>query len=100
VVQKDSEITGGTNDSVAMPLDVASSKRPGGRLQQFVQDVRMELKRVSWPTFDHVKGTTIITLIAVVFFTIYLYVVDHAIVQLGRLLNWVVNWLLSLLGIA
>src|SRR5215210_430274 len=62
------------------------------RTAQFLRDVRAEMKRVSWPTFNEVKNTTIITLIAVVFFAIYLFAVDQSwaflITQLDRLLNW------------
>ena len=62
------------------------------RTAQFLRDVRAEMKRVSWPTFNEVKNTTIITLIAVVFFAIYLFAVDRGwaflITQLESLLNW------------
>ena len=47
------------------------------RLQQFLRDVRAEMRRVSWPTANVVKNTTIITLIAVIFFAIYLFAVDR-----------------------
>jgi preprotein translocase SecE subunit len=87
-VQNDNEITG-TNDSVALPLNnVSTAGGPFGRIKQYWHDVRLELKRVSWPSLEHVRATTLITLAAVVFFTIYLYVVDQAIVWFGRFLNW------------
>ena len=56
-----------------------SSPRVGplGRMSQFLRDVRAEMKRVSWPSAREVKNTTIITLIAVIFFAIYLFLVDH-----------------------
>ena len=47
------------------------------RTSQFVRDTRAEMRRVSWPTATEVKNTTIITLIAVVFFAIYLFGVDR-----------------------
>ena len=50
---------------------------PIARLGQFIRDVRAEMKRVSWPTVNEVKNTTIITLIAVVFFAVYLFSVDR-----------------------
>ena len=63
------------------------------RTTQFMRDVRAEMKRVSWPTFNEVKNTTIITLIAVIFFAIYLFAVDQAlsflITQLTRLVEWI-----------
>jgi preprotein translocase subunit SecE len=66
------------------------------RTGQFLRDVRAEMKRVSWPTLKEVKNTTIITVVAVIFFAVYLWGVDHAIVQLGRF----GGWLLSLIGLA
>jgi preprotein translocase subunit SecE len=65
---------------------------PVGRMTQFLRDVRAEMKRVSWPTFNEVKNTTIITLVAVIFFSVYLFLVDRVwaflLVQLNHLLNW------------
>jgi len=65
---------------------------PIGRMMQFLRDVRAEMKRVSWPSAKEVKNTTIITIIAVIFFAIYLFLVDRLwsflLVQLNQLLNW------------
>ena len=47
------------------------------RTTQFLRDVRAEMRRVSWPTASEVKNTTIITLIAVIFFALYLFGVDR-----------------------
>jgi len=47
------------------------------RLEQFIRDTRSEMRRVSWPSATEVKNTTIITLIAVVFFAIYLFSIDR-----------------------
>ena len=47
-----------------------------GRAGQFIHDVRVELRRVSWPGAIEVRNTTIITIIAVIFFAVYLWVVD------------------------
>ena len=65
------------------------------RTSQFIHDVRSEMKRVSWPTANEVKNTTIITIIAVIFFAVYLFSVDWGIVLFGRL----VRWLFGLMGI-
>ena len=66
---------------------------PLGRLSHFLHDVRAEMKRVSWPDLNTVKNTTIITLIAVVFFAVYLFLVDRiwtfALTQLNQLLTWI-----------
>ena len=47
------------------------------RLTHFLRDTRAEMRRVSWPTMIEVRNTTIITLVAVVFFAIYLFGVDR-----------------------
>jgi preprotein translocase subunit SecE len=69
---------------------------PIERTGDFLHDVRAEMKRVSWPSATEVKNTTIITIIAVIFFAIYLFGVDQAIVQIGHF----GAWLLSLVGLA
>ena len=65
---------------------------PLGRMSQFLRDVRAEMRRVSWPSVKEVKNTTIITLIAVIFFAVYLFLVDRIwaflLEQLRHLMIW------------
>ena len=61
------------------------------RVTQFLHDVRAEMKRVSWPTPNDVKNTTIITLVAVIFLAVYLYAVDQGLTYLITGLEWLVN---------
>jgi preprotein translocase subunit SecE len=61
---------------------------PAGRLSQFIKDVRSELRRVSWPTAKEVKNTTLITLVAVIFFAAYLFAVDQALARAINGLIW------------
>ena len=71
--------------------------RPGyfERLGQFLRDVRSEMRRVSWPSAKDVQNTTIITVVAVIFFAVYLFAVDQGlaflITQLERFVNWLVG---------
>ena len=69
----------------------ASHTSPVGRLSQFLRDVRAELKRVSWPSAKEVKNTTIITLIAVIFFAAYLFAVDQGWARFITGLDWLLN---------
>jgi preprotein translocase subunit SecE len=48
-----------------------------GRAGKFLRDVRAELGRVTWPNAIQVRNTTIITVIAVLFFALYLFVIDR-----------------------
>jgi len=65
------------------------------RLGQFWRDIRSEMKRVTWPTASEVKNTTLITVVAVIFFALYLFAVDqvlaYLIIQLERLVSWLVG---------
>jgi preprotein translocase subunit SecE len=72
----------------------------GHDLAQFVHDVRAEMKRVSWPTMTQVQHTTIITVIAVIFFAVYLFVVDQGLSRLILGLEWLVDKLARWLGLA
>jgi preprotein translocase subunit SecE len=65
------------------------------RTAQFLSDVRSEMRRVSWPTANEVKNTTIITIIAVIFFAIYLFLVDQGLARLILGLEWLANKLLG-----
>ena len=67
-----------------------------GRLTQFIKDVRAEMRRVSWPTAKEVKNTTLITLVAVIFFAAYLFAVDQA---LARMINGLIWLAIKLLGV-
>lgn len=58
------------------------------------------MKRVSWPTFKHVQNTTIITLIAVIFFAVYLFLVDQALSRVIGGLDWALEKLARVLGLA
>jgi preprotein translocase subunit SecE len=61
------------------------------RTGQFLRDVRAEMRRVSWPTAREVKNTTIITIIAVIFFAIYLFLVDQGLSRLILGIQWLAN---------
>ena len=59
------------------------------RAGKFLRDVRAELSRTTWPSAHEVRNTTIITIIAVIFFATYLFVTDRVFAflldQLARL---------------
>ena len=62
---------------------------PFERAGKFIRDTRGELRRVSWPSGLEVRNTTIITIIAVIFFAVYLWVVDKGFTLLiSQLQKW------------
>ena len=64
-----------SSDHSVPPAPRASAFGGGGPLQ-FIRDVRLEMKKVSWPTRSEVISTTVVVLIAVAFFSVYLWGVD------------------------
>ena len=46
------------------------------RLGPFLKEVRAEVKKVTWPSRNEVYSTTIVVILATIFFGIYLYVMD------------------------
>ena len=46
------------------------------QIKEFFNDVKLEMRRVSWPGRKEVYGTTIVVIGAVFFFGIYLGLVD------------------------
>jgi len=48
-------------------------------LKKFYREVKLEMKRVTWPSRQDVINTTVITVIAVFFFAFYLFVIDVAL---------------------
>jgi preprotein translocase subunit SecE len=46
------------------------------RFSNFLREVRSEVKKVTWPGRTEVYNTTIVVLIAMVFFGFYLYFMD------------------------
>ena len=46
------------------------------RFVNFLKDVRAELKKVTWPSRSEVYSTTIVVILATVFFGFYLFLVD------------------------
>jgi preprotein translocase subunit SecE len=54
----------------------------GTRIREFYHAVKLEMARTTWPTRSEVWSTTVVVLIAIVFFGFYLWGIDR-LVTLG-----------------
>ncbi|HNS05984.1 MAG TPA: preprotein translocase subunit SecE [Candidatus Saccharicenans sp.] len=61
------------------------------RLWNYLKDVRSELKKVTWPSKKEVYGTTVVVIVAVLFFGFYLFFVDV-------LASWLMTQIKALFG--
>jgi preprotein translocase SecE subunit len=68
---------------------VEGKKREG--VGEFIKQTRAELDRTTFPSSQDVKNTTIIVIIAVIFFAIYLFLIDQAWTYILQGLTWLVN---------
>ena len=74
-------------------LDKTKKKESVG---EFIKHTREELDRTTFPSSEEVRNTTIIVVISVIFFALYLFVIDKAWVYILEALTWVVNKLAGL----
>ena len=63
---------------------------------EYLKQTREELDKVSFPSREDVQGTTIIVVANVIFFAIFLFLVDHAWTYILEGLTWLVNKLAGL----
>lgn len=63
---------------------MARLSNSGRNLARFFREVRMELKRVVWPSRHQTVVYTAVVLGAVVFVTVLLYIVDTSVSYLFR----------------
>jgi preprotein translocase subunit SecE len=59
------------------------------RLRQFLHDVRVEMDKVSWPSWNDVRSTTVVVIVTVAFFGIYFMVADTLV---GRAISWLIDY--------
>jgi len=45
----------------------------------FLQEVKTELLKIEWPTWEEFVGSTVITLLLVLLFTLFIFGVDRSI---------------------
>ncbi|MAL65339.1 MAG: preprotein translocase subunit SecE [Candidatus Marinimicrobia bacterium] len=54
------------------------------KIQKFLGDVRFEMSKVSWPTWDELKSSTYVVLTLSLILILFLFVVDFI---LAKILN-------------
>ena len=49
------------------------------KINKFVQDVKVEMSKVSWPTKEELKGTTIIVIVLTLIFSVFILITDKSL---------------------
>ena len=76
-------------------VDTLEKKHKDG-IGEFLKKTRGELDKTTFPSRDDVQKTTIIVVISVIFFAVYLFAWDHIWVYVLEGLNWLVSWLIGI----
>lgn len=63
---------------------------------EFIKKTREELDRTTFPGSEEVRNTTIIVIISIIFFAVYLFVIDQAWTYILEGLTWLVNQIAGL----
>ncbi len=58
---------------------IASVKAWPQRVKSFYTDVRMEMKKVTTPSFKEVQATSVVVIVAVFLFGLYFFLIDNGI---------------------
>jgi len=61
------------------------------RIIPFLSEVKAEIKKVTWPSRNEVYSTTIVVIIATIFFGFYLFFMD-------LIFSWVISQIKSFFG--
>ena len=76
-------LVGGSSPS--WPASIKRRRKMIKDVTQFVKEVHLELSKVTWPKFDEFLGSTVVVLVLVTFFSIYLGLIDLGLSELARL---------------
>ena len=60
-----------------MDQDEAKSGSLVGRAKDFVKEVRVESTKVSWPTRNELRDSTVVVIVAVLIVSVFIGVVDR-----------------------
>lgn len=58
---------------------------PIGKLGSFFVDSKQELKKVTWPTFEELRDSTIVVIISIVILAVFIGAVDFVLSKLIEL---------------
>jgi preprotein translocase subunit SecE len=70
------QVTGSDESSNRLSARAASFP---ARTKAYFEDLQMEMRRVTWPSWKQVRATTIVVILAVFAFAGYFFVVDQIV---------------------
>lgn len=74
-----------------MADELAVQKNLWVRVRDYVDDVRIEMRKVTWPSKQEIYGTTVMVIITTFLFAFYFYLCDETF---SRLVSKALKWFL------
>ena len=70
-----------------------TAEQPGivARVKEFIEEIQVELGKVSWPSWEDIKSSTQVVLFMLVVFAVLCFVYDN-------IFQWVILTLIDILG--
>lgn len=56
------------------------------KLKEFIDGVVFEMKKVSWPSWEELKGSTIVVLVLSLVLAVYLFIIDSLLTRIVHLI--------------
>lgn len=78
---------GGVIVGVALALLVMMQSSQGRELWRFIQNSRVELRKVVWPTRNEVRNTTFAVVVFVVIMGVFFWILDFFLLKLTQMLT-------------
>jgi preprotein translocase subunit SecE len=72
-----------------MAGELSINKNSWSQLRDYINDVRAEMKRVTWPNKQEVYGTTVMVIITTFLFAFYFLICDETF---SRIVAYILNW--------
>jgi preprotein translocase subunit SecE len=76
-------------DAFSLMEPVGKLGRYPKQLSSFLHDVRVEMDKVSWPSWNDVRSTTVVVIVTVAFFGLYFLVADTLV---GKAISWLIDY--------
>ncbi|MCS6874649.1 MAG: preprotein translocase subunit SecE [Pyrinomonadaceae bacterium] len=80
-----------------MPEEAIETAESRGKVTQYIKETKEELQKVSFPSASDVRGTTVIVIINVIFFAVFLFLIDRFWTYVLDAITWVINSLFGAL---
>jgi preprotein translocase SecE subunit len=80
---------------VSEAIDTLDKGKKEG-IGEFIRQTRGELDKTSFPSSNDVKNTTIIVIVNVIFFALYLFLIDRGWTYVIDGLTWLINKLVGI----